>query len=191
MSDLNNIFRTALDVQAFCKRMAWRHCFIGGIAVQRWGEPRVTVDVDLTVLTGFGGEEQFIDRLCDRYRGRRPDTRDFALASRVVLLESDSGTSIDVALGAIPFEERSIERASPFDFGRDCALVTCSAEDLVVHKCFANRDRDWADVEGVLMRCRGQLDLELIKEELSPLAGLKEEPQIMTKLTTMVDRLSK
>ena len=31
---------------------------MGGVALQRWGEPRLTQDVDLTLLTGFGDEEQ-------------------------------------------------------------------------------------------------------------------------------------
>jgi len=31
--------------------------------VQRWAEPRVTDDVDLTLLAGFGDEEGFVDDL--------------------------------------------------------------------------------------------------------------------------------
>ena len=39
----------------------WRFCFIGGLAVQKWSEPRVTDDVDLTLFTGLGTEAPFID----------------------------------------------------------------------------------------------------------------------------------
>ena len=35
----------------------------GGYTVQRWGEPRLTQDVDITLLTGFGGEESYVDAL--------------------------------------------------------------------------------------------------------------------------------
>ena len=55
---MTGLFEAARQLQAFCDRQGWRSCFIGGIAVQRWGEPRVTRDVDLTLLTGFGGEER-------------------------------------------------------------------------------------------------------------------------------------
>src|SRR5690349_15334238 len=55
-----DLFETARQLQAFCDGQAWRSCFIGGVAVQRWGEPRLTRDVDLTLLTGFGGEAPFI-----------------------------------------------------------------------------------------------------------------------------------
>jgi hypothetical protein len=62
---VNPIFAAALEVQAFCRAQGWQFCFIGAIAVQRWGEPRLTQDVDLTILTGFGGEA-----LLGRFKGQ-------------------------------------------------------------------------------------------------------------------------
>src|ERR1017187_4944246 len=41
-----DLFEAARQLEVFCDRQGWRSCFIGGIAVQRWGEPRVTLDVD-------------------------------------------------------------------------------------------------------------------------------------------------
>jgi hypothetical protein len=49
---MNALIRAAADLQAVCERARWQFCFIGGLAVQRWGEPRETVDVDLTLSTG-------------------------------------------------------------------------------------------------------------------------------------------
>jgi hypothetical protein len=48
----------------------WRYCFIGGLAAQRWGEPRETVNVGVTILTGFGGETPFVTALLDRFESR-------------------------------------------------------------------------------------------------------------------------
>lgn len=48
---MNGLFSAAELVQDLCEREGWEFCFIGGLAVQRWGEPRVTRDVDLTLLT--------------------------------------------------------------------------------------------------------------------------------------------
>jgi hypothetical protein len=172
---MNPIFAAALEIQGFCRERRWKFCFIGGLAVQRWGEPRLTRDVDLTVMTGFGGEEVFIDTLLHQFRGRRSDARDFALRYRVLLLESSGGTPIDVALGAMPFEERAIGRASDFEVAPGVALSTCSAEDLIVFKTFASRDRDWLDVEGVALRQSGRLDEAQIRAELVPLLELKDD----------------
>ena len=60
---LARVLAAAGDVQRYCQQQDWRFCFIGGVAVQRWGEPRLTQDVDLTLLTGFGDEEKFVDAL--------------------------------------------------------------------------------------------------------------------------------
>ena len=44
----------AIEIQQFCQAREWQFCIIGGLAVLRWGEPRATQDVDITLLTGFG-----------------------------------------------------------------------------------------------------------------------------------------
>ena len=185
---MNPIFETALDVQRFCRSRGWRFCFIGAIAVQRWGEPRLTQHVDLTVLSGFGSEAEFVDELLASYAGRIPDARDFALRHRVVLLESGSAVPIDVALGGIPFEERVIERSSTWDVGGDKPLVTCSAEDLVVLKAFAARDKDRLDIEGIITRQGRSLDSTLVLRELGPLLELKEDTRSSERLRAKLDR---
>jgi len=182
---MNELLETAKDFQEFCIRQSWRFSFIGGIAVLRWGETRVTRDVDLTVLTGFGGEERVIDALLANYAARFPDTKKFALSRRVVLLNSPTGTGIDVSLGALPFEELVIERASNFSFPGGLELRTCSAEDLIVLKLFASRALDIRDVEGVAIRNRGKLDWRYIEKQLRPLAEVKEAPEIMTTMAQM------
>src|SRR5437016_14231755 len=104
---LDPILSAASELEQFCSARGWQFCFIGGIAVQRWGEPRFTADADLTLLTGFGGEEKFIDPLLSHFRPRRSDARAFALRNRVVLLESHKGTTLDLPLVAVPFEENA------------------------------------------------------------------------------------
>ena len=161
-------------------------CFIGGIAVQRWRRPSFTRDVDLTLLTGFGRGEEVIDVLLQHFSPRRPDARQFALRQRVLLLQTKSGVDVDVALAALPFEERTLQRASAFVFLEEFNLTTCGAEDLIVHKCFANRELDWFDVDNILARHHGQLNLDLVREELKPLVLLKEQPEILDKLERRV-----
>ena len=172
---MNPVFEAAFEVDTFCRERHWRFCFIGGIAVLRWGEPRLTRDADLTLITGYGTEAPFVDALVARFEGRVDDTAGFAMRNRVVLLRASNGTPIDVALGALPFEEHAIERATPFAIGDGNSIVTCSAGDLVVYKVFAGRDRDWLDVEGVLVRQSVSLDWGLILAELRPLLELKED----------------
>ncbi|MGQ0640814.1 MAG: nucleotidyl transferase AbiEii/AbiGii toxin family protein [Gemmatimonadaceae bacterium] len=176
------VIEAATTLQAFCQAQGWRFCFIGGLAVQRWGEPRLTVDVDLTLLTGFGGEAFYVDVLLGQFASRISDARRFALENRVLLLQSQSGVGLDIALGALPFEERVVDRSSYFDYPPGVALRTCSAEDLLVMKAFAGRGQDWVDVERVIVRQTGKLDWEYVREQLVPLAELKGEPEILDQL---------
>lgn len=185
---MNEVLRAAAELQDFCRRNNWRFCFIGGLAVQRWSDPRQTEDADLTLLTGFGNEESYIDALLTSFRARDRAEREAALIRRVMFLESSEGVGLDVALGALPFEERSVERASAWKVDSELTLVTCSADDLIVHKAFAARDLDWADVSSIVMRQGPKLNVEQIWEELRPLVALKEEPEILTKLQGIFDR---
>jgi hypothetical protein len=179
------LFEAAWQIQSFCDRQDWRSCFIGGIAVQRWGEPRVTLDVDVTVLTGFGGEDVFIDTLLARFPGRLANAREFAQQRRVLLLKTPEGVGIDISLGALPFEDLVVRRATPFSFAPGLDLRTCSAEDLIVLKLFALRPLDVRDAETVALRQKDHLDWRYVEEQLRPLAEMKEDPRIFQTLASL------
>ena len=180
-----DLLHTAKRLQSFCDARQWRSCFIGGIAVQRWGEPRVTRDVDLTLLAGFGSEASFIDALVAEYSPRIADAKEFAQRYRVLLLNDPGGVGIDVSLGALPFEEQVVDRATPFVFGPGLDIRTCSAEDLIVLKLFASRPLDLHDAEGVAIRHGRTLDWNYVEEQLVPLAEIKQDPEILRSLTRL------
>lgn len=179
---MNGLYEAALDAQRFMEAYGWSSCLIGGLAVVRWGRPRTTHDVDMTLLTGFGSEEMYIRELLSRYKPRLDDAARFARENRVLLVSASNGIPIDISLGGLPFEEGLVSRATPFAYARGVSLITCSAEDLVVLKAFAARDQDWADVEGIVVRQGGRLDWDHVRRELAPLCELKEEPEILEHL---------
>jgi hypothetical protein len=176
----------ALELQGFLESHGEKFCIIGGLAVQRWGEVRLTVDADATVLTDWSRDEVVTDLLLGSpFLPRMADARKFALSNRVLLLKNAKGTHVDVALGAMDFENRSVQRSSLWRVSENATLRTCSAEDLVVHKTFAGRTRDWADIEGILQRQGPKLDLELVRSELLPLLELKGTPEAMDRLAAL------
>lgn len=176
------LLEAAQEIQKVCTDQKWKFCFIGGLTLQRWGEPRVTQDVDLTLLTGFGIEEKYIHILLKHFRARVEKPEEFALENRVVLLLSSKGIGIDIALAGFPFEESAVARSSAYEFLPGIFLRTCSAEDLIVFKAFADRPRDWIDIEGILVRQTDCLDWSYIKNQLEELVKLKEAPEIMSRL---------
>ena len=170
---MNEVFQAAAKLQATCQSQGWLFCFIGGVALQRWGEPRETVDADLSLFVEFGQEEPFIQTLLSQFEARIPDAARFAKENRVLLLRSSKGVGLDVALAGLPYEALVIDRASDFEYPPQIVLRTCSAEDLVVLKAFAGRGQDWVDVERIIVRQTGKLDWNYIYEQLRPLAELK------------------
>jgi hypothetical protein len=179
---VNDVIQAAAELQAVCHSQGWQFCFIGGVALQRWSEPRETVHVDLSLFAGFGDEQQFCDVLLRHFEARIADASDFARVRRVLLLRSTKGVGLDVALAALPYEALVIKRSSFFVYPPDVPLRTCSAEDLIVLKAFAGRGQDWVDVERIIVRQTGKLDWDYIREQLQPLAELKEMPQILDEL---------
>lgn len=99
---MNALFVAAKEVCDFMRKRKWKFCIIGGLAVQRWGEPRETLDVDLTLLTGLGGEERFVFVLLNAFRPRIAHAAEFALSRRVLLIRASNGKAIDISLGGLP-----------------------------------------------------------------------------------------
>ena len=178
---MTDLVLTAQEVQIFFEKQNWEFCIIGGMALQYWGEHRLTKDIDLTLLTGFGFEGEFIDALLENFQSRISDAKDFALRNRVVLLQTNGGIGIDISLGAFPFEEEMIHRAEYKEYLPDISLKICTAEDLIVLKAFADRDKDWNDIKTVIIK-QDKLNWRYINEQLAPLVELKYAPEILTKL---------
>jgi hypothetical protein len=175
---MNALFEAAKEICEFMTAEGWKFCLIGGLAVQRWGEPRTTLDADLTVVVPWGEEEDYVSRLLRRFESRIPDAHDFALTRRVLLVRASNGKDIDISLGALPFEAEMVARAVMVDFAPGIVLPCCTGEDLFIMKAFASRPRDWLDAQGIADR-QPALDTAHILGHLAVLAELKEAPEIV------------
>ena len=182
------LLEAAREVEGIFSELRLQAIVIGGLATFRWGTPRATQDVDFTMLCPPGKEASSIAALLQRLRGRTSDAGSFAEVNRVLLLWASNGRPVDVVLGGLPYEARAVARGSMFEYAPGIDLRTASAEDLVVMKAFAARDRDWIDVEGILARQRARLDWVLIERELKPLLEAKEDAEAWSHLEAMRNR---
>jgi hypothetical protein len=182
---MNPLYAAAAEVQEFLQERGWPFCFIGGLALLRWGQALITQYIDVMLCAGFGGEGPYIDALLGRFKARTADAAEFARRSRVVLISASNGIPVDLALGAVPFEGEAIRRATPFEFFAGTSLITCSAEDLMVLKAFADRDQDWADIEGIVARQGSRLDWPYMEAQLRPLIAVKDAPDILVRLARL------
>lgn len=182
---MNILFQAAQEIQDVLQKRKWPFCFIGGLSVIRWGQIRITQDVDLSLLCGFGHEEKYVTPLLREFHSRISNPEAFALKNRVLLLVASNGVPVDLSLSGLSFEQEMIGRASIFEFAPGLPLYTCSAEDLIVLKAFADRSKDWGDIEGVISR-QSRLDSRYIFTQLSPLCDLKEAPDIVKRLQQLL-----
>ncbi|MCL6643154.1 MAG: nucleotidyltransferase [Candidatus Bipolaricaulota bacterium] len=166
------LFEAAAEIAAFLEERSIEYVILGGLAVQHWGEPRATHDVDVTVMVPQERLEKFAQEILQRFRPRLPDALGFALRHRVLLVESASGVPIDISLGIPGYEEEVMRRAVRVHFPTGVLLRFISAEDLIIHKCVAGRARDQEDIERILIRQKLQLDLEYIRRWLQDFAPL-------------------
>lgn len=67
---LGPVFDAALAAQEACQKTGLKFCIIGGVALQRWGEPRFAADVDLSVLVERGGEDAVAKALLAQLEAR-------------------------------------------------------------------------------------------------------------------------
>lgn len=178
-----DLIAEAVRLQEFLDSRGWRYCFIGGLAVLHWGEPRLTRDLDVALLTGFGAEAAYVDALLAAYPPRIAGARELALERRVLLIRTHSGVGIDVSLAALPYEETAISRAIPVEMLPGSLIRLCSPEDLIVMKLFAGRETDLRDARSVTAR-QGEerLDWNYIESHLRELAELKADPSVLERL---------
>ena len=65
------LIEAAVEVQSALSAGGIQSCVIGGLAVQRWGEPRATQDVDFSVLAPIG-EVPWSELLTEFVAGKSP-----------------------------------------------------------------------------------------------------------------------
>lgn len=142
--------------------------FVGGIPLQIWGQPRLTTDIDLTVFTELVNEDERIRWFLSRFKpltGTEESTLQFARQRRVLLLQTESLTEIDVMLGAIADISEELRRSSYRQFTPTHSLRICSADTLIALKTVAGRGQDFVDIETVIIK-QNALDWEYIESYL-------------------------
>lgn len=186
---MNRLVDAARELIQFLDSAGFTACLIGGLVVERWGESRLTRDVDATVLADYGTEPRVIDTVLGRFAARRPDVREFALAHRVLLVRASNGVDLDLSLAAFEFEREVLDRATPYEYEPGVGLMTCSAEDLIVYKTVAGRPRDIEDIGTVVSRQGHRLDVDRVRRWLRVFAELKEDPDLARPFEDALRRL--
>lgn len=175
---MNRQFETAWQLHAFLSARGIPYAIIGGLAVQRWGQPRLTRDVDVTVLLPPGREEAALREIVAAFPPRIQEAVAFALEHRVLPVNVPGGSEADISLGLPGYEEQVMARATAYDLDEGRQVRLCSAEDLIIHKALAGRPQDVLDIEGIVARQGKALDTIYIRRWLSELGRVAQDPEV-------------
>lgn len=150
---------------------------IGGFANLHWGEPRTTLDLDVTVVAS---DADLVDAAGEIGTVLVPDPADFLDRSRVLPIRLADGTRVDLVAASLSFELDAVARAHTLDI-EGVAVRVCSPEDLIIHKVVSERPRDQEDVAGILARRRATLDLSRLQAAVETLSSELDDPSILAR----------
>lgn len=169
----------------FLNQQGYHYAIIGGIALSHWGVVRATYDVDIKVLVPDNDYPTVRNKLLTRFSQQaRPQLPSNSLIVAVTV----DDVIVDFLLALPGYEELIIERAIVRDIGGWSARV-CTAEDLIIQKVIASRDKDWLDVESLLMEQPDQLDEAYIEEWLIQFAEALENESLLTRYRSLLKRV--
>jgi hypothetical protein len=154
------------------------YAIVGGIANAVWGEPRATIDVDVTVSVEADDLSNTIRAITSQMRSPVPDAEAFVRQTRVLPLDTDEGVRIDVIFALLPFEHDAIQRARKVAIA-DRTVAVVSPEDLVLMKIISDRPRDLSDAEAIVRRRLREMDREYLEPRIRELAVLLERDEIV------------
>lgn len=169
-----------------------RHVTIGGLAVQIWGEARLTNDADLTVDSSLeAGTEPIVRLITSKFESRVDDPVQFARQSRMILIRTAAGVDVDISLALPGYEDELFARAKAVEISPGKEVRICSPEDLIIHKAIAGRPQDEMDISSVVFRQREGLDVDYIRGWLRQFSNLLENPAIIDRFEKAWEELQR
>jgi hypothetical protein len=165
-----------VDITSFLDRARVPYMLIGGLAIAMWGEPRATLDVDLSVWVDPDGFDDAVRAICAHFSSL-PDALLFARRARVLPIATADGVRADIVFASLPLEREFIDRACK-KVVEGSEVRVASVEDLIYMKLISERAKDVDDARRLIRRFRGTIDRNYIEPELREVAEALARPDI-------------
>ncbi len=171
------------------ERSGLPYMIIGGQAVLRYGTPRMTKDIDITLGVDTGSLDAVIQAVKSIGAEIIPD--DFqAFVERTYVLpamEKGSGLRIDFIFSFTPYERQAIARATPTLLG-GTKVMFAAVEDVIIHKVFAGRPRDLEDVRSLMIKNPG-IDRHYVRKWLKEFEKTPEKEALLKKFEDILSSI--
>lgn len=155
---------------------------IGGQALLRYGAPRLTEDVDITLGVDCEKSPELINAVREIHLIPVKEATDTFIRKTNVLpcVDEKTGIRVDFIFSFLSYEREAIRRGKKVLIG-NCRVNFASAEDLIIHKIFAGRPRDLEDVKSILDKQNKKLDLSYIRKHLREFSKMEGYKDILEK----------
>ena len=174
---MTNLERALVELAQTLNNNHIPYMIIGGMANAVWGEPRATLDIDVTVWVSEAKTSEVVSLLTGLYQPRISDPAGFINETRILPLHSEVGVAIDVVFGTLPFEKEAIARSVGVPVA-GTPVQFCTPEDLILHKVISDRQRDLEDARSITLRRLKLLDLTYLEPRIRELSDALERPDI-------------
>jgi hypothetical protein len=186
---VRGLLQALRDIQDFLRNKGIPYMIIGGIANLVWGEPRTTLDIDITVYVPQKEIENFIDEIGRRFRILVDNPLEFVRKTHVLPVETENSIRLDIILAGLDYERKAIDRALDVEIEEGIKVRICTPEDLIIHKAVSERARDWQDIEGIIIRTGDKLDMDYLMPRLKELSVILEKPEIFERFKRLLREL--
>lgn len=166
-----------LHIAAVLKSANIPYTVIGGMANAVWGEPRATLDIDISLWVSDGDIPAFLQKIAKDFQLLPENPQDFIGSTRVLPIQNHEGTRIDLIFGMLPFENHAIQRSKEIPI-QNQGVRFCTPEDLILFKIVSERKKDLEDVRNIISRQKSRLDLAYLEPRIKELAAVLEKPGI-------------
>jgi hypothetical protein len=160
---------------ALAKREGLRWYVFGAEAVNLYGFPRATADLDLTIDLGERDPIELVPALRRACFDPRFADRAFISATRVIpVVHRSTKLPIDLVLAGPGLEQLFLERVRKERIG-SAVIPVIAPEHLVVTKILAGRPKDLEDVRELLaIRSLDRTEIEALLRELESALGQRD-----------------
>jgi len=159
MTDFEKVLQS---INNTCLNNSFPYIIIGGFANILHGSGRTTRDVDIVIFVDYYEMKRAVNAFEKDFKWRIKDPLQFVEKNFVLpLTHQPTEIEVDVSLGFSGFEKRALSRSKKMKF-KNVELNVCTAEDLILFKLVAARPRDLLDIQEVMQRFRGKLDVSYL-----------------------------
>ncbi len=158
------------------------YALIDGLAVSLWGEPRATLDIDVTVRVDPGETGEVVSALCGQFAAATSDPNGFVGLTHVLPVTTSQDVRADIVFATLPAERELIDRACSREVA-GTRIRVASVEDLILMKLISERERDADDARRLLKRFGRSLDRAYLQPRAAGLAEALARPEIARLVT--------